>query len=98
MNTEEVFLSIINRGIMNQREFMLEIAEKIFTLEIVKEKDESFFLFCRPHFEHRFFFISFLNNKWEIQNRDMVANYILAMEDLFNEKITERLKEIGIWD
>jgi len=79
---------------MTKKEFILEIDQLVFILEIVKEEKGGYFLFCKPKFEsNRSFFMNKDNTgNWRILYRDTVPQNILSMELILSEKITDTLK------
>ena len=72
-------------------EFTVEVDDKSFLIEVNKQTDNTVFLFCKPLFgEPKYFFMGKDEHaKWVMQSRFTIPQYILAMENLLSEKVTQ---------
>jgi hypothetical protein len=72
------------------REFVVDIGNMHFDVEVNRTEQDDVFLFCKPmdKDEHRYFFMGQdISGRWVILSKFVVPKYILALESVLSEKI-----------
>lgn len=89
--------SIVENVPSPSNEFIIEIDQQQFLVEINKITGGNTFLFCRPLFGTPTYFFMERNEKgkWVLSSRFTVLSHVLALEKVLSEKITRVMRLIS---